>query len=165
MCLAKIITHQHHAPAREEVVDFVITRLCQSKNFSHRRTFISFCCYIVTLIPFQMFKDVFSAHLFGYKDDKISRIRCHLAESMIELKPYYDLHEENAILVTELLQTLLQDKCKIVVEATEHAEYIILQNRKKYNHKEMLQEDAKKQKLQNELAAREKLEQEERKRR
>lgn len=112
-----------------------------------------------------MFKDVFSAHLFGYKDDKISRIRCHLAEAMIELKPYYDLHEENAILVTELLQTLLQDKCKIVVEATEHAEYVILQNRKKYNHKEMLQEDAKKQKLQNELSAREKLEQEERKRR
>lgn len=52
---------------------------------------------------------------------------------MIKLKPFYDLHEDDAILVTELIQTLLQDKSKDVVDATEQAEYEILQDRKKYN--------------------------------
>lgn len=51
-CLAKIITYQHHIPAREEVIDFILSRLFLSKNFSHRRTFISFCCNIINLIPF-----------------------------------------------------------------------------------------------------------------
>lgn len=97
LVLAKIITHQHHLPAREEVIDFILTRMCQSKNFSHRRSFISFCCHIVKKIPFQMFKDVFASHLFSYKDDRIPRVRCDLAEAMIELKPYYDLKEEDAI--------------------------------------------------------------------
>lgn len=71
--LAKIITHQHHLPAREEVIEFVISKMFQSKNFSHRRSFISFCCHIVTMIPFQMFKDVFASHLFSLKDDRLPR--------------------------------------------------------------------------------------------
>lgn len=68
-CLAKIITHQHHIPARDEIIEFVLTKLCHSKNFSHRRSFITFCCYIVGLIPFQMFKDIFSSHLLEMKND------------------------------------------------------------------------------------------------
>jgi hypothetical protein len=51
-CLAKIITRQHHVPAREELIEFVITKLCLSKNFSHRSTFIHFCAFIIEMIPF-----------------------------------------------------------------------------------------------------------------
>ena len=164
-CLAQIITHQHHIPAREEVIEFIISKLCNSRNFAHRRSFITFCCYIITLIPFQMFKDLFATHLFNLKEDKIIRVRCHLAESMIEIKPYYDLKEDDAIQVTELLQFLLQDKSKDVIEATEQAEYEILQNRKKNCIKDMIQEDSQKAQLQADLAAREKQENDERKRR
>lgn len=69
------------------------------------------------------------------------------------------------MIITELVQYLIQDKNKEVVEATEQAEYEILQNRKKFNLKEMQQSDAVKISLQAELTAREKLEQDERKRR
>lgn len=41
------------------------------------------------------------------------------------------------MIITELVQYLIQDKNKEVVEATEQAEYEILQNRKKFNLKEM----------------------------
>jgi len=51
-CLAKVLARQHHVPAKEELIDFIITRLFQSQNFGHRRTFIQFCCFVVDLIPF-----------------------------------------------------------------------------------------------------------------
>ena len=94
---------QHHLPAREEVVEFIITKLAQSKNFSHRRSFITFCSYIIKMIPFQLFKDLFANHLFNLKEDRIKEVRCHLAESLIEIKPYFDLKEDDAMTITELL--------------------------------------------------------------
>lgn len=51
-----------------------------------------------------MFKDIFSTHLMNLKEDRIPRVRSHLAESLIQLKPYYDLQEDDAIIITEMLQ-------------------------------------------------------------
>jgi hypothetical protein len=64
-CLAKIFQYQHHAPARDELLDFIMTRLAGGKNFSLRRTFIWFCKHVVGMIPFAMFKDIFWQKLFA----------------------------------------------------------------------------------------------------
>lgn len=108
-------------------------KLAKGKNFSVRRTFISFCKYVVGMIPFQMFKDLFSETLLDMKLDPIPRIRQDLCESMIIIKPYYDRTEEEAYIITELLQHLIADKDHNVAETAEHTEFEILQNRKKYN--------------------------------
>lgn len=50
---------------------------------------------------------MFGNHLFSLKEDRIARVRSQLAEAMIEIKPYYDLIEEDALKVTELLQALI----------------------------------------------------------
>ena len=59
-CLAIIFKYQHHVPARDDLLEFIMKKLAISKNFSHRRAFIWFCKHLVSLIPFQMFRDIFS---------------------------------------------------------------------------------------------------------
>ena len=54
--LAKILQYQHHVPAREELIEFILTRIANSKNFSHRRAYIEFCSTIIKHVPFLMFK-------------------------------------------------------------------------------------------------------------
>lgn len=122
-CLAKIITRQHHVPAREELIEFVITKLYQSKNFSHRSTYIQFCVFMIDMIPFSMFNERFGALLFNLHKDKIPKIRADLAKALVVVKPFYDSKEEGALQITDILQTLLQDKNPEVVEAAEHAEF------------------------------------------
>ncbi len=51
-CLAIILKYQHHTPAREELMEFIKSKLFKGKNFSHRRTFIWFCKHVITQIPF-----------------------------------------------------------------------------------------------------------------
>lgn len=92
-CLAKIFQFQHHMPAREELMEFVIKKLAKGKSFSHRRTYISFCKYVVSLIPFEMFKELFSEILFAMHKDPIPKVRQHLSEVLIVIKPYYDRSE------------------------------------------------------------------------
>ena len=74
-CLAIIFQYQHHVPARDELLDFIMKKLASSKNFSHRRAFIWLCKHIVSIIPFQMFRDIFSETLLGMNKDPIPRIR------------------------------------------------------------------------------------------
>jgi len=50
-----------------------------------------------------MFKEIFSDEFLGMHNDKIPRVRSHLSESLIVIKPYYDRTEEEAYIITELL--------------------------------------------------------------
>ena len=65
---------------------------------------------------------------------------------MIIIKPFYDRNEEDALLITELVQELIQDSSQDVTDAAEQAEFEILQNRKKNKEKDFLNQD--KQKIQ-----------------
>jgi len=56
-----------------------------------------------------------------------------LAEVLIVIKPYFDRSEEEAYIITEMLQTMIQDEHQEVSETAEHSELEILNNRKKYN--------------------------------
>jgi hypothetical protein len=102
-CLAKIIKYQHHMPAREEVIDFIMKQLARGNSFASRRTYIMFCRHVISMIPFNMFKELFSVQLLSMQTDKIPRIRQDLLEVLIVIKPYYDKTEEEAYIITELL--------------------------------------------------------------
>jgi hypothetical protein len=52
---------------------------------------------------------------------------------LVIIKPYFDRSEQEAYIITELMQTLIQDKIHDVAETAEHCELDILQNRKKVN--------------------------------
>ena len=93
-----------------------------------------------------MFIDSFSVYLFSLLKDPITMVRAHLAEAMIIIKPFYDRNEEDALLITELVQELIQDSSQDVIDAAEQAEFDILQNRKKIKEKELINQD--KQKIQ-----------------
>lgn len=80
-----------------------------------------------------MFRDLFSDHLIGMHSDPIPRVRMDLAESLIIIKPFFDRSEEEAYIITELLQTMIQDKNVEVSECAEHCEIEILNSRKKFN--------------------------------
>ena len=53
-----------------------------------------------------MFKDIFSEELLSMFNDKIPKVRSHLSEVLISIKPYYDRTEEEAYIITEMFQTL-----------------------------------------------------------
>lgn len=132
-CIARVFQYQHHVPAREDLLDFVMKRLAKGKSFSHRRTYITFCEHVVGLIPFMMFKELFSEKLLSMNEDPIPRIRQDLAEVLIVIKPYFDRTEHDAYIITELIQKMMKDPNQDVAETAEHAEFEILQNRKKVN--------------------------------
>jgi hypothetical protein len=121
------------------MLEFLMKSLLSSNNFAQRRAFIWFCKHVITLIPFQMFKDIFSDHLMGMHTDPIPRVRQDLAEALITIKPFFDRSEEEAYIITELLQTMIQDKHPEVSDCAEHSEIEILNSRKKYNQKDMQQ--------------------------
>ena len=50
----------------------------------------------------------------------------HLALSMITIKPFFDRNEEDAMIITELLNALIQDSSVDVAESAEHSEFEIL---------------------------------------
>lgn len=52
---------------------------------------------------------------------------------MIVIKPYFDRTEQDAYIITELIQKMMRDPNHDVAESAEHAEFEILQNRKKVN--------------------------------
>ena len=102
-CLAIIFKYQHHVPARDDLLEFIMKKLAISKNFSHRRAFIWFCKHLVSIIPFQMFRDIFSETLLSMSNDPIPRIRQDLCLALIVIKPFFDRTEEEAYIITEML--------------------------------------------------------------
>jgi hypothetical protein len=164
-CLAKIIQYQHHVPAREELIIFLKENLAQSSNFSLRCTFVSFCKYLITMVSFDFFKKLFLEDLLSLRSDSIERVKIELAETAIIIKPFFDIYPSDAILLTEMLGTLLQDPSTRVSEAAERAEYEILTNRKKNKDLNCEKEEKTKLEFEKALVEREKKELEERKKR
>lgn len=68
-------------------------------------------------------------------EDPIPRIRQDLAEVLVVIKPYFDRTEQEAYIITELIQKMMKDPNNDVAETAEHSEFEILQNRKKVNQK------------------------------
>jgi len=58
---------------------------------------------MITLIPFSMYKEMFSEFCLAMHQDKIPKVRSHLANDLIKIKAYYDITEEDALLITEIL--------------------------------------------------------------
>jgi hypothetical protein len=120
---------------------------------------------VIKLLPIETFKKLFFENLLALNIDPIGKVRMHLALSMITIKPFFDRTEEDAMIITELLNALIQDSSVDVAEQAEHSEFEILQNRKKFSQKEMLAQDKKHEEFQKSLLVREKKELEERKKR
>ena len=106
--------------------DFIVGRMGESKNFNMRRAFIEFCVAVICMIPIEMFKRLFFELLISYKDDKIAKVRSHFAESLIRIKPFFDRDEESAMVITEILTSLISDPVADVAETAEHCEFEIL---------------------------------------
>lgn len=120
-------------PAKNELKDFVISQMGESANFNMRRAYIEFCSAVICLVPIEMFKRLFFELLITYKDDKIAKVRSHFVESLIVIKPFFDRDEECAMMITEIITTLISDPVADVAETSEQCEFLILQNRKKFS--------------------------------
>lgn len=90
--------------------------------------------------------------------DPLPIIRVILAEELITIKPYFDISPEQALILTELLTSLMNDPVASVSEAAEHAEFEILANRKKNKEIDCVKADKSKLDFQKNLAIREKKE-------
>ena len=46
-CLAKILQYQHHTASRDELLNGIKTKLCQSSKWAMRKTHLYFCKYVI----------------------------------------------------------------------------------------------------------------------
>ena len=49
-----------------------------------------------------------------------------MVQKCVDIKPYFDKSEEDAYIITEVLQTLINDENHDVAEAAEQSELLIL---------------------------------------
>ena len=99
------------------------------------------------------------------QQDPITAVRQDIAAAAPILKPYFDRDSKDAMQLTEMLITLIQDPCPNVMDAAENSEGEILKSRKKNKDQDFAKADKEMIEFQKGLAAREKIELEERKKR
>ena len=94
-------------------------------------------------------------------------MRIEVAKSMVVVKPYFMDDQEVAIEITEMLSRQQQDTDPKVQETAEHSEFELFQTRKRSKEQSRAEADSDSVKVEFEkqLAAREKLEAAERKKR
>lgn len=87
------------------------------------------------------------------------------AKALLNIKPYFDNDTDLSLEMMDVLNALQSDKDRDVLEAVEHTDFELLQQRKKVKGATDNKADQEKVEFQKKLGIREKIEQEERKKR
>lgn len=95
--------------------------------------------------------------------DKVPHVRMEFANAMLVIKPYFDKDLDLSLELMDILQVLQSDTDRDVLEAVEHTDYELLQQRKKTKDITDEASDKLKEEFQKKLQLREKEELEERK--
>ncbi len=130
-CLATILKHQHHSASRENLLQRVQQQLAQAPSWQMRKAFIIFCKYAAQQMPTEFFKKHFLKDLIACSSDKVPQVRREFASGLLIIKPFFDQDVNLSIELMDLLNGLANDSDRSVVEAVEHTDYELLQQRKK----------------------------------
>ena len=172
--LAKILRWQHHSASRDELLAQIQSQLFKSNNWKQRRSFIFVCKYAIRLMSRDFFKRHFIREYMALASDRVPHVRMEFVNSLLVIKPYFDIDEseqELSLELVDLLNALMHDQDRDVVEAAEHTDFELLnmKRRLKKEKKTQVNDDEEPDEVrvawQKGLAVREKEEAEERKKR
>lgn len=101
-----------------------------------RKTFIYFCKSAVTSFSRDFFKSNFLQLYLSMSKDKIATVRMEFANSIPHMKPYLDYDVSLNLELMDILNTLKNDSDRDVIEAVEHCDYKLLNQKKKSKEEE-----------------------------
>ena len=154
--IAKILKYQHHGPSREELIACITKELIQSQSWVQRKSFIIFCKHAVKYLPRDSFKKHFMKDYIACSQDKVPHVRMEFANAMLVIKPYFDSDVDLTLELMDILTSLANDTDRDVLEAVEHTDFELLQQRKKNKGETDDKLDQEKVAFQKALAIREK---------
>ena len=140
--------------------------MAHATNWIQRKAYIVFCRHAIQTLSREYFKKHFIRDYIQCSGDKVPHVRMEFANAMLYIKPFFDQDQDLSLELMDILNHLANDGDNDVLEAVEHTDFELLQNRKK-NKEAMGGANGEQEKiaLQKKLAIREKEENEERKKR
>lgn len=163
--LAKIMKYQHHSPSKEMLLNIILKEMGQATNWMQRKAYVVFCKHAIQNLSREYFKKHFMKDYIQCAQDRVPHIRMEFANALLVIKPYFDQDIDLSLELMDILSNLNNDPDRDVLEAAEHTDFELLQNRKK--NKTMTDEAGELEKVAfaKQLQIREKEEIEERKKR
>ena len=129
--LAKILKLQHHSPSRDELLNIILKEMAHATNWQQRKAYIVFCKHAIHTLSREYFRKHFMKDYLECSQDKVPHVRMEFANAMLAIKPYFDQDMDLSLELMDTLNNLHNDQDRDVLEAVEHTDFELLQNRKK----------------------------------
>ena len=96
-----------------------------------RRTYILICKFAVEELPLDLMNKYFTELFIELSKDPNAQVRKDFALSLQTMKPCFEEDVDRFLQLSDILSSLMGDEHPAVVEAAEHTDYLLLQQRKK----------------------------------
>lgn len=126
----QILSSQHDAFRRNELVNVVIDDLAKSTTFTMRKTFVLFCRLAVIQFTRKFFEENFYDAYLSLAKDRVPQVRMEFVRGLLDIKPFLDYNQQKSIELTERISELKGDKDDDVADASENTDLELMRTRK-----------------------------------